>query len=163
MSSSCLSAVIKLIYLSGGHFELGLANYDSHSPVPTRTIGDRHTGTDVPRRLELIPITFGPSTPGISELPPALDRSGSSVTVVAQINQAKKAQHSSSIPIPRSSLSQGYFPGPSEMQPSATSPRPASPPPKLHVLVVDDDAITRTLMKRMLTRYLFSVSSQTEH
>ncbi|KAJ3863255.1 Tco5, signal transduction HAMP domain histidine kinase [Lentinula novae-zelandiae] len=119
----------------GGSVELNLANHESHTAVPTRMIGDRSTGTEIPmessRRASARP-TYVP-------LPSPRTLAFDSTTSMTSSLPTISPTH-----LPPSPLANRAFPPPSPSNPLFSHP--------LHVLVVDDDALTRTLMRRMLER-----------
>ncbi|KAK0202522.1 hypothetical protein DFS33DRAFT_1263543 [Desarmillaria ectypa] len=135
----------------GGSVELSIAKYDSHSPVPTRTIGDRSTGTEFPRAYE--DSDDSPSSQIV--LPPPLEQNGSDGTVTEQTSQHRPSFIA--LPSPQS------FVLDPQQSPPANPPSPSITRGSLtnsssalfhqcQVLVVDDDALTRRLMTRMLER-----------
>ncbi|KAF7356453.1 hypothetical protein MVEN_00978400 [Mycena venus] len=148
-SSSALHGLMD----QGGRFELMLAKYDSHSPVPTRTLGDPSTGTEYP-----LPVSPGPEPepePDVeTESPEAhpkvvLPLSPAFPPPLAareDAGQAVRAARPTYVPLP----SPRSFALDATLTPSP--PLGSAPPAGLHVLVVDDDALTRMLMSRMLER-----------
>lgn len=187
---------MKLNLGSGGSVELNLANYDSHTTVPTRTIGDRSTGTDVPmaeltreesRRSNLTrdeshrshrsylaqdesrysDLTReesrpNPSNPESDSLPNSISNSlptnsnQESEPHAASNPRATKSPRPTYVPLPSPAPSISNF-TPQGLPPSPLANRASSPPylsftQPLSVLVVDDDSLTRTLMKKMLER-----------
>ncbi|KAJ7043764.1 hypothetical protein C8F04DRAFT_1073230 [Mycena alexandri] len=135
-SSSALHGLMD----QGGRVELILTKYDSHSPAPTRTLGDASTGTEYPlsstrAQFESIALT-----------PPALDaREDSGRTI--------RAARPTYVPMPSPPSFTLDGPAP-QLTPTQTPTPPltAAAPAGLRVLVVDDDALTRMLMTRMLER-----------
>ncbi|KAJ7491994.1 hypothetical protein FB451DRAFT_1216560 [Mycena latifolia] len=129
----------------GGRFELMLTKYDSHSSVPTRTLGDASTGTDYPLSVsepEGEPDEGEPDEgepdgiePGVPLAPPLEMRQDTIQTV------RPRRTRPTYVPLPN----------PNSFPPDSKTPVP-SPPLGLRVLVVDDDAMTRMLMTRMLER-----------
>lgn len=197
---------MKLNLGSGGSVELNLANYDSHTTVPTRTIGDRSTGTDVPmaeltreesrrsnltrddshrshrsylardesRYSDLTREESRRSNSSTSQRHPDPDSDPLSGSLANSLptssNQesdpnaasnlrATKSPRPTYVPLPSPAPSVSNF-TPQGLPPSPLANRafpPSSPPTPsftqpLNVLVVDDDSLTRTLMKRMLER-----------
>ncbi|KAJ6619916.1 hypothetical protein B0H10DRAFT_2216468 [Mycena sp. CBHHK59/15] len=130
---------------AGGRFELMLTKYDSHSPVPTRTLGDASTGTEYPLVSSLPPST---ERPEYSEPPPLepQDDSGETVPAVPKPTQSGARPTYVPLPSPRSFALDNHTPSPSP-------PLPSAAPARLRALVVDDDALTRRLMTRMLERW----------
>ncbi|KAJ7180800.1 histidine kinase [Mycena filopes] len=129
-SSSALHGLMD----QGGRFELTLSKYDSHSPAPTRTLGDASTGTEYPL----------PSPEAQSDkfplLPPALD---------AREDSGRTIRTARPTYVPMPSPPSFTLDGPA---PALTPTLPLAAPVGLRVLVVDDDALTRMLMTRMLER-----------
>ncbi|KAJ7778370.1 hypothetical protein B0H16DRAFT_1503277 [Mycena metata] len=123
-SSSALHGLMD----QGGRFELILAKYDSHSPAPTRTLGDASTGTDYP-------------------LPPLI------LDTRQESGRTIRAARPTYVPMPSppSFTLDGPPPILTPTQ-TLTPPLTAATPGGLRVLVVDDDALTRMLMTRMLER-----------
>ncbi|KAF5351378.1 hypothetical protein D9758_008035 [Tetrapyrgos nigripes] len=144
-SSSALQGLMN----QGGSVELNLARYDSHSAVPTRTIGDPSTGTDFP-------------PPDSSD--PILTRQSISESIVLSASPTLEDEDISApttqVGRPRSS-SKSPLPIPASPSPLCNQAFPPSPSPETHsespvdqirVLVVDDDKLTRTLMQRLMER-----------
>lgn len=114
-----------------------LAKYDSHSPVPTRTLGDASTGTEYPLSSHAPEPEDKPPVP----LPPPLEMpEGSAETVRPRRTGTGVRPTYVPLPSPRSFALDTHT--------AAASPAPVG----LRVLVVDDDAMTRMLMTRMLER-----------
>jgi osomolarity two-component system sensor histidine kinase SLN1 len=127
----------------------------SATSIPTRSIGDVSTGTAVqpsspgeaPRRkmsgmFKLEDSSTRSPGPGAIELPPrafvnAATENGSPGRVSSPLNP-------NATPKPERRTSTGAA--------AARAPTPTSPAMRMPVLVVDDDHLTRMLMKRMLTR-----------
>ncbi|KAK0239193.1 hypothetical protein EDD85DRAFT_1022584 [Armillaria nabsnona] len=138
----------------GGSVELSIAKYDSHSPVPTRTIGDRSTGTEFPRAyMNYEDSDDSPSSQII--LPPPLEQNSSDGTVTEQTSRNRPSFIA--LPSPQS------FVLDPQQSPTVNPPSPSITRGSLtnsssvlfhqyQVLVVDDDALTRRLMTRMLER-----------
>ncbi|KAG7445051.1 uncharacterized protein BT62DRAFT_207089 [Guyanagaster necrorhizus] len=138
----------------GGSVELSLAKYDSHSPVPTRTIGDRSTGTEFPRAyMDYEDSEDSPSSQIV--LPPLLEENNSNGTITGQTSRNRPSFIV--LPSPHS------FVLDPQQSPTANPPSPSITRGSLtnsssvlfhqyQVLVVDDDALTRRLMTRMLER-----------
>ncbi|KAJ7902547.1 histidine kinase [Mycena olivaceomarginata] len=140
-SSSALHGLMD----QGGRFELMLAKYDSHSPTPTRTLGDSSTGTDYPLPGGVVVPEPDPDPgrepqeqPPTTAAPPPDTREDLNRTV--RTARPTYVQ----LPTPRS-----FTLDPS---PTPSPPLGTTPPEGLRVLVVDDDALTRMLMTRMLER-----------
>ncbi|KAH8833060.1 hybrid sensor histidine kinase [Flagelloscypha sp. PMI_526] len=124
----------------GGSFELTLPGYESHSTVPTRTLGDVSTGTEfniAPPTPTALHHTVSPSLKGSPQTSPEqerlhgfFDEQGSLPPTPGYEATSSLGHHSSSQHSHSNSLDR----------------------PALHVLVVDDDSLTRTLMRRMLER-----------
>lgn len=138
--------------------ELIVSKNDSNSPVLTRTIGDASTGTQV--------IHVAPDSP---KTRPSLDPEGpdSAQTIIGSpiVQRPTFVQ----LPSPRSfALDTGLQPSSASSATPATAkpisrtgsatPTPAFEP-GLEVLVVDDDPLTRMLMKRLLSRLGCTVST----
>ncbi|KAJ7446913.1 hypothetical protein B0H11DRAFT_1745410 [Mycena galericulata] len=134
-SSSALHGLMD----QGGRFELTLTKYDSHSPVPTRTLGDVSTGTEYPLSSPEPEPEDEPPVP----LPPPLETPED--TVRPQRVGASVRPTYVALPSPRS------FALDSRAS-SLSPPLSVAGPVGLRVLVVDDDAMTRMLMTRMLER-----------
>ncbi|KAJ4474970.1 hypothetical protein J3R30DRAFT_630081 [Lentinula aciculospora] len=155
----------------GGSVELNLAKYESHTAIPTRMIGDRSTGTEVPmevlareesRRSDVSSFRKQPpmdndsdsasssKSPRRASARPTYVPLPSPRTLIFDPTTSTTTSTSSSVPtispshLPPSPLANRAFPPPSPSVPLFSQP--------LNVLVVDDDALTRTLMKRMLER-----------
>ncbi|KAL0953952.1 hypothetical protein HGRIS_005113 [Hohenbuehelia grisea] len=148
---------------SGGRVELKLAK-DTPSTVLTRTIGNASPGTDYGT-----PET--PTSPTDTTPRPEMDSQQSGDTVMQQVNSRPTFV---ALPSPRSfapdvhptssTNTSGHSMSSSSSSPLTAfdnsfnrgSPSSSSPTitfePGLNVLVVDDDPLTRTLMKRILTR-----------
>lgn len=134
---------------------------DSDSPVLTRTIGDSSTGTQVI-----------PSTPGVQEYPPMrppLEEASSTETTKG--NTVDRPTYVE-LPSPQkfdidnmptgSTFSTSASHSPSAafgMTSTRNSPTSSAFESGLEVLVVDDDPLTRMLMKRLLTRLGCNVST----
>ncbi|KAK1232367.1 hypothetical protein PQX77_004489 [Marasmius sp. AFHP31] len=172
-SSSALHSLMD----QGGSVELNLSKYDSHSHVPTRAIGDSSTGTDVPltdlivdasrqSEADSIPahsIPQEPTPPLTSShvdptclptpTPPASPRLLTPATTTSETTASKRPRPNY-VSLPSSSTAPPIdFP----VTPASTlvaSPfrTPSVLFEALNVLVVDDDPMTRTLMKRLLER-----------
>ncbi|KAF7308969.1 hypothetical protein MKEN_01097600 [Mycena kentingensis (nom. inval.)] len=176
----------------GGRFELMLSKYDSHSPAPTRTLGDASTGTEYPlvassamaspvSEIDPLPELVSPATPGQM----VESTSGSTSTTVGgdtpggaepetpnkdmELEQPEGAKDNTLRPRRVGADVRPTFvpiPGPQSFGlsslPSASSTGSGSAPHTpsgLRVLVVDDDALTRMLMTRMLERMGCRVST----
>ncbi|KAJ7066462.1 histidine kinase [Mycena amicta] len=119
----------------GGRFELMLRKYDSHSPTPTRTLGDTLPSPESesePLPPEAVPVP-----------PPLADSEGSKDTVRPKRVGADVRPTYVALPSRQSFALDGL--------PSSSS-SVSQTPTGLRVLVVDDDALTRMLMTRMLER-----------
>ncbi|KAJ3810140.1 Tco5, signal transduction HAMP domain histidine kinase [Lentinula aff. lateritia] len=153
--------------ISGGSVELNLANHESHTAVPTRMIGDRSTGTEIPMEVMTReePRRSDASTHRIQ---PEMDNESNSLSSPKSSRRASARPTYVPLPSPKtlafdstiSTTSSLPTISPTHLPPSPLANR-AFPPPSpsnplfshpLHVLVVDDDALTRTLMRRMLER-----------
>ena len=142
-SSSALHSIME----QGGLVEISTKR--GESAVPTRTLGDRSTGTDptpAPAKEEPAPSPV----PSIAERRAGTSSDQSSDTV--------KPPHHLKLPKPQRFSIDDTIPdvSPSEScgnhsPPQSQSSTPAFEP-GLRVLVVDDDPLTRKLMSRMLTR-----------
>ncbi|KAJ7580197.1 hypothetical protein C8J56DRAFT_962513 [Mycena floridula] len=114
----------------GGRVELSLARYDSHSSIPSRTVEMR-------------------ATPSV--LPPQPEPQNSSDTMRAVVESSQRPTH---IPLPSFSVSEQSHC--SSVQSSRIlSPRSQSSSAlfsSVEALVVDDDPLTRLMMKRLLER-----------
>ncbi|KAJ7281339.1 hypothetical protein C8J57DRAFT_1173204 [Mycena rebaudengoi] len=163
-SSSALHGLMD----QGGRVELMLMKYDSHSLVPTRTLGDRSTGTEYPLSApptaeETPPPPLPPESLG-GPIPPPLE-------ALDTVRPVRRAARPTYVPLPNprsftleppppssgsgsgsgSSLSTGL--ASLSSSPSGLVGEPGIPVEQgLRVLVVDDDAMTRALMTRMLER-----------
>lgn len=139
-----------------------MANDASNTSIPTRTIGDPSTGTQPLPNPETPIGEFAPAPQGAGHRP-SLHEESSSKTVVRTLgtrptsidlpNTAFLASGSRLSPVVSPALSARANPldaPPARPTPSRTATPPAPPP--MPVLVVDDDPLTRMLMKRMLTR-----------
>ncbi|KAF9466155.1 hypothetical protein BDZ94DRAFT_249341 [Collybia nuda] len=136
-SSSALHSIMDQV----GSVELVLSRFDSGSLVPTRTIEDFSTGTEYPPDQE----TGSNGPHGEFPRPFVLEKETSSDTL------RHPHQHPSETPALTSTK-----------HPSLRTIPPKSPTlldNNLPVLVVDDDPLTRMLMKRMLTRMGCTVST----
>lgn len=152
-----------ILLFAGGLVELAPSRLAGGDQIPTRSIGDPSTGTDArpdtagdpPSPLDGLPLgsqaplpsadsshnsSLNASTarPSFVELPsrPNFTMKGSTSTTPPDLSNAAS----------RNSQASG-------------SPRSDSFDPPLRVLVVDDDPLTRKLMKRMLTRLGCAVST----
>lgn len=130
---------------------------DSYSPVLTRTIGDSSTGTQVM-----------PLTPGAQEHPPVRPSLEASPAEGRAVDRPTYVE----LPSPRqfdidnmptgstSSNSASYSPSTAFGLPwPQSSPTSSAFESGLDTLVVDDDPLTRVLMKRLLTRLGCNVST----
>lgn len=138
--------------------ELIVSKRDSNSPVLTRTIGDPSTGTHVS------PIASS-SSQGSSTKPPLEEKSSTDTT------RPRLVERPTYVELPS--------PGSFTLDAAPVTTTPPTPPqipfglthsrkssgsptifdPGLHALVVDDDPLTRMLMKRLLSRLGCSVST----
>ncbi|KAH7874085.1 hypothetical protein F5879DRAFT_964707 [Lentinula edodes] len=151
----------------GGSVELNLANHESHTAVPTRMIGDRSTGTEIPMEV-LTREESRRSDASTHRIQPEMDNESNSLSSSKSSRRASARPTYVPLPSPRtlafdsttSTTSSLPTISPTHLPPSPLANR-AFPPPSpsnplfshpLHVLVVDDDALTRTLMRRMLER-----------
>ncbi|TFY74210.1 hypothetical protein EWM64_g9804 [Hericium alpestre] len=124
-----------------------------HQPMPSSPEEDspqllppvRPTNTPSPSRSR----GPGTSTPGHIQLPPPTFTSQSQSSKSALLSPPVTRGVQSNSPVPRS-----MTPRPDGARSSPTPGPQESPtiPPGLHVLVVDDDPLTRLLMSRLLTR-----------
>ena len=143
----------------GGRVELVVSKRDKNSPVLTRTIGDLSTGTQVS------PVASSSSQVSPMKRPPLEEESSSDTARIPPVERPTYVQ----LPSPQSFT-------PDEASASTSSPsavlpqspftlshsRTSSMSPTifdLEVLVVDDDPVTRMLMKRLLSRLGCSVST----
>lgn len=143
--------------MPGGRVELIVSKSDSNSPVLTRTIGDPSTGTQV--------VPLPPDSPPPR---PSLDPEPDSTETVTRAGSVQRPTFVQ-LPSPRSfTLDNGLQPSSSSSLsppiPKVPSRAGSSTPtptvdPGLEVLVVDDDPLTRMLMKRLLARLGCSVST----
>ncbi|KAJ7781948.1 histidine kinase [Mycena maculata] len=127
----------------GGRFELML-KYDSHSPVPTRTLGDASTGTEYPLSSPEPESESGDDLPVPVPVPSPLQMPADSVDTVRP--RAGAGVRPTYVPLPSPPFTL------STQTPAPSPPLNATPSAGLRVLVVDDDAMTRMLMTRMLER-----------
>jgi osomolarity two-component system, sensor histidine kinase SLN1 len=164
-ASTRTSSALHSLMEQGGRVELVLASHD-HSPL-TRTIGDLSHGTQYTLPLSSSPLTanFPESTP---EEPHLLDIPSNSSTV----KSPAMSERPTYVPIPsRQSFNFDNDPAAVSTSASASHQRSNSVhtpstsshsvmfEPGVEVLVVDDDSLTRTLMKRLLTRLGCKVST----
>lgn len=146
---------------SGGRVELSVSKRDSDSPVITRTIGDPSTGTHV------VPASAR-SQDNRPERPPLEEASSAETARPHYVDRPTYVE----LPPPRtfnmdtmptaSSSSNSTSASPSAafgMAASRSSPTSPAFDPGLEVLVVDDDPLTRMLMKRLLSRLGCNVST----
>jgi osomolarity two-component system, sensor histidine kinase SLN1 len=120
--------------------------------IPTRTIGDPATGTDVP-----IPINRRFSQDDDPSGPSDLQRSQ-----VLNSELKQKRSRPNLIALPRTGFSidqNSPFPTPSSNIGSLSRSTGFDLEPSHRALVVDDDPLTRTLMKRMLERLGWHVTT----
>ncbi|KAJ7140325.1 hypothetical protein C8R43DRAFT_595336 [Mycena crocata] len=128
----------------GGRFELMLTKYDTHAPVLTRTLGDLSTGTEYPLSSPAAEESEDQSLPPV---PPPLEVQQDSTETIRPVRAGAGVRPTYvPLPSPRSFALDTNTLTPSPPLPAATSPA------GLRVLVVDDDAMTRMLMTRMLER-----------
>ncbi|KAF8216672.1 hypothetical protein K438DRAFT_1658130 [Mycena galopus ATCC 62051] len=137
-SSSALHGLMD----QGGRFELTLAKHDSHSPAPTRTLGDSSTGTEYPlpepSAVEPEPDAKPARNQVVEPPPPVTTREDPGHTI--------RAARPTYVKLPTPPLFA------LDATPTPSPPLGSTPPAGLRVLVVDDDALTRMLMTRMLER-----------
>lgn len=177
MTTVFVEMIVDINWTIGGSFELNLANHGSHTAVPTRTLGDRSTGTDIPMVCLPREESRRSCSSRCTSMSEENDRSPDAST---SPDQAVDTASSSGMSSKRRSGRPTYVPMPSprtfpadsnvaasalpsyfsstHLPPSPLGSRafppssPSIPLVALNVLVVDDDALTRTLMKRMLER-----------
>jgi len=159
-ASSRSNAAMHSLMEQGGRVELIVSKRDTSSPVLTRTIGDPSTGTHVS------PVASS-SSQASSIQQPHLDDEPSSSTL-----RPKKIERPTYVELP----SPGAFMLDASVAGSPITPASPHTPfslthsrkssasptvfdPSLDVLVVDDDPLTRMLMKRLLSRVGCSVST----
>ncbi|KAF5360111.1 hypothetical protein D9757_011734 [Collybiopsis confluens] len=135
----------------GGSVELNLANYDSHSAVPTRMIGDRSTGSDIP--LPYLTREDSSRSNLTTSQAKSEEHDDSDNTSEIRMTAKRYTSRPNRVPLP----SPNAYPFDSESLLadktfSVSAPSTPSFNQPLNVLVVDDDGLTRTLMKRMLER-----------
>ncbi|KAI0773246.1 hypothetical protein BD413DRAFT_473180 [Trametes elegans] len=147
-SSSALHSIME----QGGLVEI--STKPNEGPILTRTIGDPSTGTDAQIHVE------EPTPPGQERPAPLVEHSSDTVRGLhlshlpkpqsfnldgALISPTLSAGTTNTLPSQAGSVGSGS---------SANTPGSSQMPfePKLNVLVVDDDLLTRRLMSRMLTR-----------
>jgi len=149
--------------VTGGSVELNLANYDSHSSIPTRTIGDPSTETDYPSPDPPDPFS-SPKSSYLDESYFVAEQDGSSAA--NSVSLTERPRHitlpspktfTTPLPTPGSNSTKStHTPSPLSnqgFQPASISPQEAPcPEDQIHVLVVDDDKLTRTLMQRLMER-----------
>ncbi|KZP17575.1 hypothetical protein FIBSPDRAFT_920629 [Athelia psychrophila] len=149
-------AAMESLMEQGGRVELIVSKNDSNSPVLTRTIGDASTGTQV--------MSLPPDSPPTR---PPLDLEPDSSETIRRPVVVQRPTFVQ-LPSPRSfTLDNGLQPSSSSASPPTAKPisrTGSSTPtptfePGLEVLVVDDDPLTRMLMKRLLSRLGCSVST----
>lgn len=133
----------------GGLFELLLSpdSMDSTQSIPTRTIGDVSTGTASP-----LPVTPPEDKPPSPARPQLIEESSSQTIMPSSL--AKRPSNDMATQATKLTPvgEVGHNPIASASTTNASSPTPDLIPPGMPVLVVDDDALTRRLMGRMLTR-----------
>lgn len=137
--------------LLGGLVELATSRNGENDQVPTRTIGDPSTGTD---------------TPNMGQTRLVASSSRTDLTEAPSVDPERKATNNrpSYVELPKRPNFSGddintplsYSSGDTSFM---SSPRSEPFDPPLRVLVVDDDPLTRKLMKRMLTRLGCTVST----
>ncbi len=153
----------------GGIVELSLAKYESHSPVPTRTLGDPSSGTDFPQQHQFVqyegeshsPTSLVFREPDIRDSPSSMRNRPSYIPL--------PSPHSFTLECPHISSANTVVAAPHTVPASGALPNAASssPPPvtssalfnQCEVLVVDDDDMTRRLMTRMLKRLGYEVTT----
>jgi osomolarity two-component system, sensor histidine kinase SLN1 len=145
-----------LLTCEGGRVELSLSKHESDSSLLTRTIGD---------------LPPPPQSPRAQVIDAALDGALEEANVKSEAELANSAkplrmQRPSYVPLPEQrsfSLEENALPTSYSNAPSAYSVTDtmsgSNADQALHVLVVDDDAWTRILMTRMLTRLGCKVST----
>jgi osomolarity two-component system, sensor histidine kinase SLN1 len=141
----------------GGRVDLIVSKRDSGSPVLTRTIGDPSTGTHV------TPVASSSQGSPLNR-PPLENESSSDTTKPLLVERPTFVE----LPSPRSFTLDCATASSSPVSPQApfglshsrkSSASPTIFDPGLEVLVVDDDPLTRMLMKRLLSRLGCNVST----
>ncbi|KAF8997922.1 hypothetical protein BDQ17DRAFT_1362850 [Cyathus striatus] len=171
------NAAMHSLMEQGGRVELMLKNDDSQTTVPTRTIGDMSTGTQFSLLLSCSSDNPSESPQQTNPRDPEGEASDALSATTLEVSPSPSVQGRPTfvpLPSPRS-FSMESQPPPTTSTLSHTSAgssaglmnsfgasharnSPASSNATLHimpgmpVLVVDDDNLTRTLMKRLLTR-----------
>ena len=138
--------MIRSLACEGGRVELSLCKHGSHSSLLTRTIGD----LSLPPQTPCAQFSEG----ALHEILP-LEAESSADTA-----RPHSMQRPSHVPLPRQrsfSLDENALPTTDSRAPSANSRNDIAR--RMNVLVVDDDAWTRLLMTRMLTRLGCKVST----
>lgn len=161
-SQRSLSAMHTLME-QGGLVEIG-PKADRSPSVITRTIGDTLALATTPEReaenptdtLTLPPpltLIHPPLPSPISSISPTLEIPGTSHRTPSTSEMPKASSNSASVTLTNS---KGAPVSQAQLQLQLPPSRPGGPPatvqPGLRVLVVDDDALTRTMMNRLLTR-----------
>ncbi|KAH8116382.1 hypothetical protein DFH11DRAFT_1828708 [Phellopilus nigrolimitatus] len=142
--ASRTSSALKGIMEQGGAVELSPAGLAVGGRIPTRTIGDPSTGTDTS--------AYGPPSPQESDPQPVGNGSPSSPSPFGRpsfVELPKRPTFNSSGGSASTESSGG----------KSASPRADASDSPIRVLVVDDDQLTRRLMKRMLQRLGCTVST----
>ncbi|KAJ7091476.1 hypothetical protein B0H15DRAFT_778280 [Mycena belliarum] len=147
-TSSRSSSALHGLMDQAGRYELTLSRFDSHSSVPTRMIGDASTGTDYPLPPRSQSEDEHEPEPASTVAPPLEARQDTDETLRPRRAGAAVRPTYVHLPTPQS------FDLASHAQVGTPSP-----PLGLRVLVVDDDAMTRMLMTRMLERMGCRVST----
>jgi osomolarity two-component system, sensor histidine kinase SLN1 len=122
-----------------------LAKHETWTSIPTRTIGDPATGTDVP-------ISDNRSFSQDDDLPGPSDLQRSEM-LNSELKQKPSRPNFITLPRTGFSIDQNLsFPTPLSNVGSLSRSTGVDLEPSHRALVVDDDPLTRTLMKRMLER-----------
>ncbi|EJD07512.1 uncharacterized protein FOMMEDRAFT_150045 [Fomitiporia mediterranea MF3/22] len=150
--ASQASSALKGIMEQGGLVELGPSRItEGGCSIPTRSIGDPSTGTDTGS------LAGDPPSPNDRE-----SRNFQSTMRPMEGRGVSPTRRPSHVDIPRRPSfghAKGSPPASAELTAENKSPRPVALDPPLRVLVVDDDQLTRKLMKRMLQRLGCTVST----
>jgi len=166
------SSAMHTLMEQGGLVEIGL-RADRSPSVITRTIGDTLALATTPEReaenpadsLILPPPLITPLPSPVSPVSPTLEVPGRFCRTPSTSKMRKASPNSETSQWPPPVLTDSNDAPISHCQPLQPLPSPSKPEgpntvqPGLQVLVVDDDALTRTMMTRLLTRLGCKVST----